>query len=61
MGRGVVSALWRYPVKSMRGEWLRAAKFGERGVDGDRRTERRYAATTMPCTACCPAIWTGRR
>jgi uncharacterized protein YcbX len=33
---GVVTALWRYPVKSMRGERLTEVEFGERGVDGDR-------------------------
>ncbi|MEU8639868.1 MOSC domain-containing protein [Amycolatopsis sp. NPDC048633] len=33
---GVVAALWRYPVKSMRGERLTEATLGERGLDGDR-------------------------
>jgi hypothetical protein len=33
---GVVTALWRYPVKSMRGERLTEATLGERGLDGDR-------------------------
>jgi hypothetical protein len=33
---GVVTALWRYPVKSMRGERLAEGEFGERGLDGDR-------------------------
>jgi uncharacterized protein YcbX len=33
---GVVEALWRYPVKSMRGEALTAASITQRGVAGDR-------------------------
>lgn len=32
-----VSALWRYPVKSMQGERLESAVVGPRGVEGDRR------------------------
>jgi uncharacterized protein YcbX len=34
---GTVQALWRYPVKSLRGEPLRDAEIDERGVAGDRR------------------------
>src|SRR6188768_2336240 len=34
---GVVEALVRYPVKSMRGESLDAATLGWHGLDGDRR------------------------
>jgi uncharacterized protein YcbX len=34
---GRVAALFRYPVKSMRGEPLAAASLGFHGVDGDRR------------------------
>ena len=33
----VVSALWRYPVKSMMGEELNAAEVTERGLVGDRQ------------------------
>ena len=33
---GVVREVWRYPVKSMRGELLDMAEIGERGVSGDR-------------------------
>ena len=29
--------LWRYPVKSLRGEELASASVGESGIDGDRR------------------------
>jgi uncharacterized protein YcbX len=34
---GQVEALFRYPVKSMRGERLEAAELGWHGIDGDRR------------------------
>jgi uncharacterized protein YcbX len=34
---GTVEAIFRYPVKSMRGEALDAAPLGWHGVDGDRR------------------------
>jgi uncharacterized protein YcbX len=34
---GHVEALFRYPVKSMRGERLEVAKLGWHGLDGDRR------------------------
>ena len=33
---GTVAALWRFPVKSMRGERLEQAEFTERGLVGDR-------------------------
>ena len=34
---GQVEALFRYPVKSMAGEWLEVANLGWYGLDGDRR------------------------
>lgn len=34
---GTVQALWRYPVKSLRGESLTAAHVTERGLEGDRQ------------------------
>lgn len=34
---GTVQALWRYPVKSLRGESLAEAEVDERGIVGDRR------------------------
>ncbi|MDP9018834.1 MAG: MOSC domain-containing protein, partial [Candidatus Eremiobacteraeota bacterium] len=34
---GHIEALFRYPVKSMRGERLEAAALGWHGIDGDRR------------------------
>src|SRR5215217_8826607 len=36
MAEGTVIQLWRWPVKSMAGERLRAARMDERGVGGDR-------------------------
>src|ERR1700747_2775334 len=36
MTSGTVSALWRYPVKSMRGEELNAVTVGAGGLLGDR-------------------------
>ena len=36
MTAGTVSALYRYPVKSMGGETLTSLALGERGVPGDR-------------------------
>jgi uncharacterized protein YcbX len=36
MPTGTVSRLWRWPVKSMAGEELRALSLGPRGVGGDR-------------------------
>lgn len=33
---GTVRALWRYPVKSMLGEWVEELVLTERGVWGDR-------------------------
>src|SRR5262245_66580183 len=34
---GQIEAIFRYPVKSMRGEALEAATLGWHGLDGDRR------------------------
>ena len=52
---GRVAALWRYPVKSMRGERLERAAFGARGVPGDRgfavidaTTGRALSAKSVP-------------
>lgn len=41
---GEVEALYRYPVKSMRGELLQAADLGWHGLDGDRRLAFRRTA-----------------
>ncbi|HKP39050.1 MAG TPA: MOSC N-terminal beta barrel domain-containing protein [Pyrinomonadaceae bacterium] len=37
MEAGRITAIFRYPVKSMAGEQLAAAKLGWHGIDGDRR------------------------
>ena len=34
---GQIEAIYRYPVKSMRGERVDAATLGWHGIDGDRR------------------------
>lgn len=34
---GQVEAIYRYPLKSMAGEWLESAALGWHGLDGDRR------------------------
>lgn len=31
-----VSGLWRYPVKSLRGEWVEGSEIGREGLLGDR-------------------------
>src|SRR5258706_10867105 len=37
MGLGRISAIFRYPVKSMAGESLDVARLGWHGIEGDRR------------------------
>ena len=37
LARGTVAQLWRYPVKSMRGERCESLVVGPHGIDGDRR------------------------
>jgi uncharacterized protein len=50
---GHVDALFRYPVKSMRGEPLEAADLGWHGIDGDRRLALRRLddRSGFPCGA----------
>jgi uncharacterized protein YcbX len=43
---GHISALFRYPIKSMAGERLESAKLGWHGVEGDRRLAFRRLADT---------------
>lgn len=69
MGRrriGTVRALWRYPVKSMRGEALERACVSERGVVGDRQwalVETTYggliSARAFPRMLEARAFWAG--
>ena len=42
---GKVDSLWRYPVKSMRGEQMKEAFVGFAGVYGDRQFAIRSAAS----------------
>jgi uncharacterized protein len=52
-----VSALWRYPVKSMRGERCADVRIGEAGVAGDRRYALVDAATGKVASAKNPRLW----
>jgi MOSC domain-containing protein len=63
---GVVSAIWRYPVKSLRGEPLEAAEVTERGLAGDREwalSETTYggvmSARAWPAMLELGAAWDG--
>jgi MOSC domain-containing protein len=65
---GVVGALWRYPVKSMRGEQLSAAVVTQYGLAGDRAwalRETEYggvvSARTWPAMLQMRASWTPDR
>lgn len=57
MTSGTVSGLWRYPVKSMRGEGLDAAAAGERGLRGDRAYAILDCATGKVASAKHPRLW----
>ena len=46
-----VVSLWRYPVKSMQGEELEAATFGELGIVGDRQWALVDLGTGLALTA----------
>ncbi|HVN64817.1 MAG TPA: MOSC N-terminal beta barrel domain-containing protein [Candidatus Binataceae bacterium] len=48
---GTVSAIWRYPIKSMRGERIEEAQIGERGLAGDRAWALREIATRQIASA----------
>lgn len=54
---GTVREVWRYPVKSMRGERLEAAQLGERGIAGDRVYALRDAVTGKFASAKRPRLW----
>ncbi len=52
-----VAGLWRYPVKSIRGEPLAACEVGARGLAGDRRFAIVDAATGKVASAKHPRKW----
>jgi uncharacterized protein YcbX len=54
---GIIRDLWRYPVKSMRGEQLARACVSERGVDGDRMHAVRDCETGKIASAKHPRLW----
>ena len=65
---GRIEAIFRYPVKSMRGESLDAASLGWRGLDGDRRLALRRLlderggfpwlnASKLPELVCFTPLW----
>jgi MOSC domain-containing protein len=54
---GVVSGLWRYPVKSMQGEQVDPAEAGERGLAGDRGWAVVDTETGKVASAKNPKLW----
>jgi hypothetical protein len=54
---GAVGSLWRYPVKSMMGEELKAAEVTERGLRGDRAYALVDCADGKVATAKNPRKW----
>src|SRR5467141_1125178 len=54
---GAVVGLWRYPVKSMRGEELNAAEVTDRGLLGDRQFAVIDASTGKVAGAKNPRKW----
>lgn len=54
---GTVTALWRYPVKSMQGEVLDTTVLAERGLLGDRAYAVRDVATGHIASAKHPRQW----
>jgi uncharacterized protein YcbX len=52
-----VTAIWRYPVKSMRGEALRTTLCTARGLPADRRYALVDAATGKVASAKLPRLW----
>jgi uncharacterized protein YcbX len=57
MATGTVSELWRYPVKSMRGERLTESEVTEAGLVGDRAYALVDAETGKVCSAKHPRLW----
>jgi uncharacterized protein YcbX len=56
---GRVSALWRYPVKSMLGEQVGAVDVGDSGLEGDRRFGVVDRQSAMVASAKRPRRWQG--
>lgn len=54
---GVVSSLWRYPVKSMQGERVERAEVTERGLSGDRAYALVETASDKIVSAKNPRKW----
>jgi MOSC domain-containing protein len=54
---GALAELWRYPVKSMRGEALDQVTLGERGISGDRAYAIRDEETGKIASAKRPRLW----
>src|SRR5216683_405359 len=55
--QGSVASLWRYPVKSMRGEELSTTEVTERGLIGDRAYALVDSADGKAATAKNPRKW----
>jgi uncharacterized protein YcbX len=56
-GVGSIGAIWRYPVKSMRGEELDAGKVTEHGLVGDRAYALLDATSAAIASAANPRKW----
>jgi uncharacterized protein YcbX len=54
---GRIGALWRYPVKSMRGEAIESSSVTERGLPGDRAYALIDRATGKVASAKHPRLW----
>ncbi|HEU0026233.1 MAG TPA: MOSC N-terminal beta barrel domain-containing protein [Ktedonobacterales bacterium] len=54
---GALAELWRYPVKSIRGEPIERATLGERGISGDRVYAVRDEETGKIASAKRPRLW----
>src|SRR5215213_5333638 len=54
---GRIRELWRFPVKSMRGEEVDAAEIGSDGVVGDRAYAVRDRETRKIASAKHPKVW----
>ena len=53
---GIVTEIWRYPVKSMQGEQLTRAELGPLGINGDRRFAVRDLTTGKILSAKTPKL-----